>query len=292
MSTPPTETLSIVLELITPDKAREYLATSNFNRPIRERVVTSYSATMARREWEPYPGLVFNSSKEMCDGHHRCYAVIKSDTPTYMYVVRGVSMEAQRVMDINAKRGLAVQLKMYHPKMSYIKDKVAAVHVCAYLLSGTNLSINTITEFNHWYSIFKPGLDWAVTSLSADRLTRTSTTLGGLAFAYKTDPAKLQEFGERLGSGTGLRDGDPALALRKVLGNRLSGGGTQRLRDVRRVLNAAMAHVNGDKVYKLSAIDAGRQHFKEAYDGGRKAKAMTAPWVGPETQDPDPGQTH
>lgn len=273
--------MKIVVELmpITPELAAQWLAESKFNRPIKPRVMTAYASTIIRDEWQPWPPLERDVNGILINGHHRCHAIIIAQKTVNLYVVTGLEREVQKVMDTGTKRGLSALLRMYRKNMSHIVEKTAAVNMCAYLLTGVNIPMSSLTEYDHWYSIFKEGLDWAVNVLTPDKLTRASPTVGGLAFAYKTDPTAIKEFGDLLVSGEQLADGDPAYALRRVLTQRGAGGGTQRQPAVRRVLNAAMAHINNDKMYKTSMTDVGRSFFQDAYENGRKARQMAEPWM-------------
>lgn len=274
---------------ITPEMAREFLNTMRVQRPLNTRRVITYAAMMSRGAWLCYPAIEFNEKGEMVNGQHRCEAIILCGLTVPIHIIRGVSNKAQRAMDIGLKRNLNQQLRMYRPKMTNISIHTAGLHICAYLLSGLPISINNIEEYDRWYSVFKEGMDWAVPSVGVDRVTRTSTIVGGLAFAYKANPDAIQEFGGLLVSGENLKEGDPAYAMRRILTARAPTGGSQRALAARKVLNSAEAHCLGDKMLKVGAANHGLLFFREAYVGFKKADAMLAPWV-PKTSN-DSGET-
>jgi hypothetical protein len=264
---------------ITPEMAKEFLDTMRVQRPLNMRRVITYAAMMSRGAWLCYPAIEFNEKGEMINGQHRCEAIILCGLTVPIHVVRGVSNKAQRAMDIGLKRGLNQQLRMYRPNMTHISIRTAGVHVCAYLLSGLPISINNIEEYDRWYAVFKEGMDWAIPTVGIDKVTRTSTIVGGLAFAYRTNPEAISEFGTILASGENLKEGAPAYAMRRILTARAPTGGSQRALAVRKVLNAAEAHCLGDKMLKVSTANHGLEYFREAYAGVKKADAMLTPWL-------------
>lgn len=80
-----------VVELITPEIAKEYLKRNTKNRKIKKGAVTRYANDMRAGKWQLTPqGISFHENGSLGDGQHRLLAVIESDTPTLMNVTYDV----------------------------------------------------------------------------------------------------------------------------------------------------------------------------------------------------------
>ena len=93
------------IEIITPDIARKYLEsnTQNYRKIDRSRIL-SYAADMKAGAWqvngEP---IVFDEDEKLKDGQHRLAAVLYSQTPIGVMVVRGVPRDTN-IYDIGRNR--------------------------------------------------------------------------------------------------------------------------------------------------------------------------------------------
>lgn len=77
--------------LITPEIAKQFLECSIGNRPESEATVLAYARDMAAGHWIPNgETIVFDSNGAMRNGHHRCHACIKANTPFLCLCVFGV----------------------------------------------------------------------------------------------------------------------------------------------------------------------------------------------------------
>lgn len=93
---------------VTPDLAREMLATSVGNRHIRESHVKALAALQRRGEWMlTHQGVAFDRNGALRDGHHRLTAVTKSGVTVPMMVTVGLDPESTIAMDQGALRTLA-----------------------------------------------------------------------------------------------------------------------------------------------------------------------------------------
>ena len=86
------ESISINIELITPEIAQKYLAKNiKNNRSLRSGTVRKYGMRMLSGEWQfNHEGIAFNDKGELVDGQHRLHAIIFANTPVRMVVTRGV----------------------------------------------------------------------------------------------------------------------------------------------------------------------------------------------------------
>lgn len=91
---------------VSPQCATRWLAENNtHNRPLRRRTVEKYARDMACGSWaltgEP---IKFATDGTLLDGQHRLAAVVKANVTVLLFVARGITAEAQLVMDTGAKR--------------------------------------------------------------------------------------------------------------------------------------------------------------------------------------------
>ena len=105
--------VNLVIEDITPGKAREYLKTSAGNRPISKVYVHSYADTMKRGAWmlNGVP-IIFDCEGHLQDGHHRLEAIIEANIPVRMSVVRGVPTDSFTTYDCGRHRNVSQLLAM------------------------------------------------------------------------------------------------------------------------------------------------------------------------------------
>lgn len=265
--------------LVTPELAQKFLDTQKKQRRLNWRHVQSLAGEMSRDEWrKDAPPLVFASAGPMIDGQHRCAAVIMSGVSVWMRILKNAPKGYQDHIDGGLVRPLRTKLQMERPQLGNITTRVGSLHVCAYLLTGFPNSIKSITEYDRWYAIFGTGIDWAVDAIGGLKITRTSTVIGSIAFAYRYDPDSVEQFGLLLASGEGLHAGDPAHTFRKTLADRAPTGGTQRAEASRKALNALKNHVMGDKMLKTSVSNYGLDFFRKSYDDDEAAQEMAASW--------------
>lgn len=104
---------SIALVKVTPELAEEWLGKNTHNRNIRQSAVAAYARDMASGHWQVTAEPVkFTAEGTLLDGQHRLLAVIKAEVPVEMFVAKGISSDAQRVMDTGAKRSPGDMLKL------------------------------------------------------------------------------------------------------------------------------------------------------------------------------------
>lgn len=94
--------------LMTPEHAREILASNTRNRPVRQTYATQLAEAIRRGEWklngEPIQIAVDGT---LLNGQHRLLGVDQADLPIEMLVVRNLPMTAQDTIDTGATRRLS-----------------------------------------------------------------------------------------------------------------------------------------------------------------------------------------
>lgn len=273
---------------VTPNMAAKFLAKSRWNkktasqnRNISNGVVVKYIRTIKRGEWNSYPGLHFDSKNRLVDGHHRLHAIIASGKPVQLYVVSGLTDAMVECLDTGRKRSLAERQGMFL-SMNYRTERNSWLSVGAEMLVGRRISLFDFHDYNDWEKIFGEGLEWAVTALAGDHGLRSSGVAGAMMFAYHTDPQAVMEFADKVRSGAGLVEGEPALVLLNHMRRNIAGSrsGTYRMLMARRVLNALKAHLEGEKITKLLDTDTGLRYFERFYTSKKDVMRTVKEWGG------------
>jgi len=105
--------VSSTVMVVTPNMARRWLTQNVGNRKLKPLAIAKYSRDMASGRWElTGEGIKFGLGGNLKDGQNRLHACIKADTPFSTFVIRGISGEAQRVMDTGVARTAADALTM------------------------------------------------------------------------------------------------------------------------------------------------------------------------------------
>lgn len=93
------------IEIVTPEKARIYLAKNKKNRALKPKIVNNYANQMLRGQWQlTGQGISFNENGELIDGQHRLMAVIKSNTNIETLIIEDVSENSFSVYDTGKLR--------------------------------------------------------------------------------------------------------------------------------------------------------------------------------------------
>lgn len=106
------ETLDMRIETVTPDMAREWLATFNFkNRRIQKTNVGSFVRDMRNGRWKLNgQPICFSVERRLINGQHRLEACAEADIPIDFLVMRGLPDEAFATYDIQARKAVVADL--------------------------------------------------------------------------------------------------------------------------------------------------------------------------------------
>lgn len=110
----PTNTISSVVETITPAMARVYLGLNVKNRRKKDHRITRYARDIAAGNWKlTGEAIKFDRDGNLVDGQNRLYAVIEANAPAQFLVVRGLDPETMEVLDSGAPRSAADALTLH-----------------------------------------------------------------------------------------------------------------------------------------------------------------------------------
>lgn len=210
----------VSVELITPEKALEYLGANAHNRTLRIRQVAAYADDLRNGRWT-FNGdpIRFDLNGELIDGQHRLHAIIEAAMPVQMIVLRGLRREQMDSIDTGLKRSFADVLKLRGEKnVAQLATVVRAVAV--WKQTGTIYHSNISTPALLEELERTPEMRECVGLLGkANRGARLSYIAGGYCWwrFQKIDAESAEFFFERLSSDEGHYKGQPLYALRRAL---------------------------------------------------------------------------
>lgn len=99
--------VSVQLEWITPDKAREYLATNVCNRACSKAAVKRWADTMTAGAWKlSCDAIAFDWNDVLINGQHRLNACAETGMTMPFLVARNFPPESKNALDVGKKRAL------------------------------------------------------------------------------------------------------------------------------------------------------------------------------------------
>lgn len=214
--------------VVSPEIARRWLGHNTNNRRIRRGLVASYARDMANGNWllDGAP-IRFAADGTLLDGQHRLHAIIESGVALPLFVVRGLSREAQAVMDIGGKRSTADALRLRGTEGD-VKDIAAVARGLLMFTTGTKPTHAEVLRFAEEHIEALDDAAKVGRHIGAQGLRGGS--LYGTAFFIlsRLDADAAAVFFTRLGSGENLGKGNPILTLR----NKFLQGIPETARDV------------------------------------------------------------
>lgn len=133
------KTEELTVELITPDKARKYLAYNTNNRNLRKAHVEKIASDIKNGRWVYNSAtIVFNGDGTLLDGQHRLAAIIDANMPVKVAVARGVAKAAMPTIDANIARTGSDAIRLVG--ISHAHRVAAAARMLIALKEGRQMS--------------------------------------------------------------------------------------------------------------------------------------------------------
>lgn len=218
--------VSISIEEITPDRARELLGSNEHNRNVRQRKVDQYAIDMRSGEWrltgEP---ITISENGHLINGQHRLLACVQAEVSFVTAVAHNVPPDAMVSMDTGARRNLADLLTLN----GYTSASILGAAV------NNALRWEHGQVFSSWTPTHAQALRWLqqnenesitmwvsrwVESSRAPMSLRRAVAVPFMHFVSKsTDDAIIAEFFSNLINQNFRGTDDPVRALRRVLEN-------------------------------------------------------------------------
>ena len=249
------------LELITPDIAKAYLATSRGNRSLRSIWVAQLARDMSAKRFKlTHESIGFLENGSLFDGHHRLEAVLLSGESVYMRVTRGVKEDCVNAVDRGRGRTTTDAYQIAGER--WFSRQVAAVgRMWLILLGKRNPPDAELFEFcqaNRSHIEFAK-VNYAA---SANGIYSHACVITMLAVGVKAGKQDLLEGWYRCFS-TGIATEEyqtSAICLREwwIRGDNRMGGSDRRERLCRRIYGSMRAWCERRKLsksYEASSID-------------------------------------
>ena len=216
----------ISVEIVTPEKAQEYLYRNKNNRAVSVETVTAYARDIRAGNWRQVGDPIrFDTDGNLLDGQHRLHAVIAAEVPVPFFVIRGLSVADSQVMDVGRKRTGANALEMAGFGKNVMSMSAAAVIGIADD-AGKLISNNSRTRqpthaeligwaqenFPHMTDSHRLGMK----SYAQHRGSAAGYVYGAYRL-YKASPTRSLEFLSDVAEMVGEGKGDPRSALNRRL---------------------------------------------------------------------------
>lgn len=245
------------IETVTPELASEYLKANHSNRPLKKALINNYARTMAGGGWRlTHQGIAFNCDGTLLDGQHRLKAIEQANVPIQMVVTRGVSQDAQLVMDDHAKRSAGDALSIARGE-KITQSMVATIRGCVELQrTGYHTATMTKQEINDVLEIFQGPLAFIESQLRCNERGVTSAPVRSaiaLAWFYVDSLERLEEFCEILfGRQMPTEQGDrSAVVIREWLLRNGVRNNQTRVEAFRKTQRAILAFMEREALTKL-----------------------------------------
>jgi len=255
---------------VSPEQAEEWLSKSAKNRKISQRSVGLYASAMKRGDWMlTNQGIAIDEFGYLIDGQHRLRAIVESQTPVELLVIRATPNKSQLVLDQGLKRqphdqvGLREGWEVTPLHMAVAKSMVTGIGGAGE--SERRAIVSDIQQMDRFYVRHHKAIEFAVAQFAARQKVKGVTiapVLAPVARAYYThDQNKLVRFCEVVATGMADRKGDaPAIVLRNWL---LAGrdkalsarSGKDRYAIYKKTEIALDAFLTGDSIQRLGQMN-------------------------------------
>ena len=259
-----------VLLTVTPELAAAWLRNPERNRHTGVNLVRQYARDMSRGAWDcngetiKFSGAIGTG---LCDGKHRLEACVESGCSFDTFVVEHVRDWGE--VDTGRKRSVPDALSIFANQFSNFGLAVdGATGLLLMYARQSKSRYNTgesrvqmthreRVEFAKTNPTLAQAFAEAQPYMSLKSPLRASVTLAlmFLAFVGAADLQLVHQFLRGVRDGSGLSEGDPALAYRNFLVNSLLARRTVTIRDAFRAgLNALVVYLAGDQLKQCKAV--------------------------------------
>ena len=202
------------LETISPEMAKQYLATSKGNRRIHPGRVDAYTRDMQMNRWYVGATIKFDTDGALIDGHHRLSAVLMYGFPVRFLVIRKLPPESVAGIDVG-------QTRRHHQISKFAGENFSPRHfaIAKRIEYGfSNGSCLSYDESRDAILKYLDAINFAVLNAGKERHTN-ATVLAVVAKAwYSQDHDRLKQFLDVLKHGLATSEKDwGAVKLREYL---------------------------------------------------------------------------
>jgi hypothetical protein len=254
------QSITTIMETVTPSLAEEYLSRNTNNRPMRSQWVDQLAKIIRDGDWQvTHQGIAFNGDGSLKDGQHRLKAIVQAGIPVQILVSRGLANKAMMAIDNNKIRNDADAFQL----LGYDYDK-AMVAVARRMREGFEMKQDnrmTRPELQRYITEHEEAIRFAKKWSGRKGISNASIlAVVGRAW-YTANHDRLAQFMECLNSGVNNGPQDTAaIALLRVINNEsrsfVSGWGRAIL--YRKTEAALCAFLEGRPLSKICEVGSER----------------------------------
>ena len=235
---------------ITPDMARNMLASNTLNRNLSERAVSDLAKTIQSNDWQiTHQGIAFYDDGTLADGQHRLSAIVRADTPVYMMVTSGLNKESAMTIDSGRKRSLIDGIKI-----SGAAPWMEAKHINMVPIITHPKRLTDLQKVEFLVGM-KPYVEFATEAFVSNRRYLTSSVVHAaltMACYHGEDPAKLKRFAQVFFDGIMAEPTEKVIILlREYVLAHTNGGSSDKHDKYLKMQRAIQAYCGGESIKRL-----------------------------------------
>jgi len=235
---------------VTPDMARNMLASNPVNRRISERAVSDLSKAILNNDWQiTHQGIAFYEDGSLADGQHRLTAVIKANVPVHMMITKGLAKDAAMSIDSGRRRSLIDGVKI-----SGAAPWMEAKHINLVPIITHPKRLTDMQKLDFLVGM-KPYVEFATEAFVSNRRYLTGSIIHAaltMAAYHKEDPEKLKRFARVFLDGIMADPNEKVIILaREYFLSHTNGGDSDKHDKYLKLQRAIQAYCAGENVRRL-----------------------------------------
>lgn len=203
---------------ITPEIARQMLATMPKNRKVNLGKVHKYKNQILRGQWKLNgESIKFDTNNQLRDGQHRLIAVIQTNTPIEIFVTYNLDPSSVGTLDTGNMRSNSDFLYMDGNINTHLGAAVAGV-ISRYRSNTLRLQSSESPSYSEVQEIYAefPNINSFISDLRPLSIMVPMSIACGLGLLFnKVNQEKCKEFFAGLISGANMEPDDPRFVLRE-----------------------------------------------------------------------------
>ena len=235
---------------VTPDMARNMLASNPINRRISERAVADLSKAILNNDWQiTHQGIAFYDDGSLADGQHRLTAVVKANVPVYMMITKGLSKETAMSIDSGRRRSLIDGVKI-----SGAAPWMEAKHINLVPIITHPKRLTDMQKLDFLVGM-KPYVEFATDAFVSNRRYLTGSVIHAaltMACYHGEHPEKLKRFARVFLDGIMAEPNEKVIILaREYFLSHTNGGDSDKHDKYMKLQRAIQAYCAGENVKRL-----------------------------------------
>lgn len=258
-----TDTFEVDLVMMSPELAREALATMVANRPVTMAHVRNLAGAIKSGEWrgsDTRELIKFSGDGRLIDGQHRLMAIIEAGVPIVVGVTFGCDPSVFDVLDTGrARSGGDVLALTGHAQGNFLAASLRVAYAVTHNGFGRMLNRASNAQIMQMIEEF-PAMPESMAAVAGVPRFIPQSVAAGLHYVMsQIDSEKATVFFDGLATGQGLPAGSPILVLRnKLLTPKTQRSSTTRSTVAALTIKAWNAWIKGDRIYMLRWTGIGK----------------------------------